>query len=346
MDKQILEERQKAINWSDYEKYGCPKCGCAISHGTGCNGGGSMPSQCFECDHKFVVLADGLRRSVIGFSEGQDEHKNDIFYYPEYEKHPREGTPKHKYVGPDLRPEYGEYYSPRGLGYDLASFVKSKEAGQRVVEMYQEVFEETEDKEKLKDLFGSTENSAWLDYRPEEPKWIQVKINYGNKRKMYALTKLISEKGNIITKEIINQALDMKWTLLNIWKYEGINIIFNMFNINTIKEVIEKAENASYSYNSIESIRNISMQNKFLYYGTFIELSKLIETYNDGFENRQALDRYKDKIICCLKLLNDYINSDSFDIGENHSDTYYSVRKNYLAEGKKVIAEMLQADFE
>ena len=82
------------------------------------------------------------------------------------------------------RPEidHPEYWSPRGIGgsaydcfvcgrkhetyydaekdqyfaADIAGFVRSKEAGQRVV-----------------DMFGGL---AYLDFRPSEPDWIQVKV--------------------------------------------------------------------------------------------------------------------------------------------------------------------------
>lgn len=346
MSEKLQEEKQIAISWSDYNKYGCPNCGCASTHNTGCQGGGTVPSQCFECEHQFVILADGMEKSTIGFGEGKDQNQENIFYYPLLTKHPREGTPKHVYVRPDLRPEYGEYYNPRGIGYDLAAFVKSKEAGQRVVEMYQEIFKEFEDKEKLKDLFGSTECSAWLDYRPNEPTWIQVKLDYGSKRRMYALTCLISTNNNIITKEIIKEALNIKWTLLNIWKYEGVNAIYSMFNFNTIKEVVGQVENVLHPCNNIKSIKGISMQNQLLYYGTFIDLLRFFEVYNDKIKNERFIEKSKERIICSLRLLNDYITSDNFDIGEDYNAPYYSVRQQYIADGKKIIAEMLQADFE
>lgn len=78
------------------------------------------------------------------------------------------------------QPDHPEYWGPRGIGgaaydcfvcgrkeetysedgkyfaADIAGFVRSKEAGQRVV-----------------DMFGGL---AYLDFRPSEPNWIQVKV--------------------------------------------------------------------------------------------------------------------------------------------------------------------------
>lgn len=77
-------------------------------------------------------------------------------------------------------PDHPEYWGPRGIGgsaydcfvcgcraetyrqngkyfaADIAGFVRSKEAGQRVVDMF--------------------DGLAYLDFRPSEPNWIQVKV--------------------------------------------------------------------------------------------------------------------------------------------------------------------------
>lgn len=74
----------------------------------------------------------------------------------------------------------GELYATRGIGLnwldcfvcqgtasgaqpDMAAFVVDKEAGERIVGMFQEA--------------GA---SAHLDYRPSEPKWVQVKVGACN----------------------------------------------------------------------------------------------------------------------------------------------------------------------
>lgn len=79
--------------------------------------------------YRFCNLADDLDISDIGF--GAEQFK------------PKAGTPPatvfaHKYVRPDLRPDPNsdaEFWIPRGVGYDLSGFVKSKEAGARIVNL-------------------------------------------------------------------------------------------------------------------------------------------------------------------------------------------------------------------
>ena len=108
---------------------------------------------------------------------------------PELQKHPRKGIPWHPYDFPDPRPEYGEYWSPRGIGYDLSGFVQSKKAGERLLEMVKEVL----NKEKP---------DSWLDWRESEPKWIQFKFQK-NEFDLEKLDRLVVENGRIITKEIL-----------------------------------------------------------------------------------------------------------------------------------------------
>lgn len=42
---------------------------------------------------------------------------------------------------PDPRPEYGEYWNPRGISYDLSGFVQSKKVRERLLEIVKEVLE-------------------------------------------------------------------------------------------------------------------------------------------------------------------------------------------------------------
>lgn len=147
-----------AVSWSDYEKYGCVHCGCEYVHGAGFSGGGCTPVKCGKCEGYFIILANGLSISPVGFGK-----KDGTGYdYPVRTEHPRTGTPKHEYVRPDIRPPEGEYWMPRGVGYDLSGFVKCKAAGERIVKLIECVIGETP--------------KSWLDYRPKEPNWIQVKI--------------------------------------------------------------------------------------------------------------------------------------------------------------------------
>ena len=94
------------------------------------------------------------------------------------------------YVAPDERPEEGEYWTSRGIGYDLSGFVKSKKAGERLLRMVKLVLETDEPK-------------SWLDYRESEPNWIQFKFQ----KEEFDLEKLDSlVTDGIITLEILKES--------------------------------------------------------------------------------------------------------------------------------------------
>lgn len=179
-----------AISFSDYQKYGCPHCGCDFAVGGNVSGGGTTTGTCEECGTTFVLLADGLTKSRIGYGTGKkDANGKDIFEYPERQEHPRKGTPAHKYEWPDPRPEYGEYWHSRGIGYDLSGFVKSKKAGERLLGM-------------VKEVLGKEKPETWLDWREYEPKWIQFKFQ-SSEFDLEKLDKMSRENNGILTKEIL-----------------------------------------------------------------------------------------------------------------------------------------------
>ena len=94
----------------------------------------------------------------------------------------------HNKNGCDVRPEHGEYWSPRGIGYDLSGFVKSKRAGERIHEI-------------VKKVLGKEKPKSWLDYRENEPTWIQYKLHPEefNLEQIYIKTK----DSGILTEEIL-----------------------------------------------------------------------------------------------------------------------------------------------
>ena len=152
-----------AVNWRDVRAWGCPYCG-RHTHVHSNEYLGSSLLICNGCGKGFVMLGDGITKSQIGVGSG------DNISYPAMVDHPRAGMPP--LPRPDIHPEY---FSSRGIGSEfgtacfvcgqggntlysnIAAFVKSKEAGQRVVEMFDNV-------------------GVRLDYREFEPDWIQVKI--------------------------------------------------------------------------------------------------------------------------------------------------------------------------
>jgi hypothetical protein len=181
--------KQKAISWEDFENYGCVNCGCEFAYSQGVQDTLTNPVECGECKTNFVILSSGVVRSSIGFSLPRKPGMSQEVYYPFLEVHPRKGTSKRPYVRPDIRPETGgEYFEPRRPGYDLAGFVKCKQAGERIVAMFAGAL--------------GKEPKTYLDYREKEPDWIQVKVHKeeADVDKLYELTK---ETG-IITAEIIS----------------------------------------------------------------------------------------------------------------------------------------------
>ena len=94
---------------------------------------------------------------------------------------------------PSVRTEDGIHY--RGAYYscqpDMASFVESQKAGQRVVE-----------------LFNTEGSKAFLDFRPSEPKWVQVKVGACEQHlpRLQRLRELTGTSGTI-TREMIQEAL-------------------------------------------------------------------------------------------------------------------------------------------
>lgn len=173
-----------AVNWSDYEKFGCVNCGCEYCYGQGISGGGTSPVVCGECEEHFVILADGLTESSFSFGENK--------WKPILVKHPRNGTMKHEYIRPDEPPiDGGEWWNPRGVGYDLSGFVKCKQAGERIIAMIKNIIEK--------------EPKSWLDYRKSEPNWIQVKIQSDDGFNLEKLCELCND--GIITSERLKDSL-------------------------------------------------------------------------------------------------------------------------------------------
>jgi len=229
----------KAVKQSDYEKYGCINCGCEYCY---CDSffGSEMEVICGECHESFIVVHDSLKVANVAFPKEnfngyilskEEIHRNttvlDIlsmidfsnpeireklanglglekgkegWIYPVVSPHPREGIPKHKFIRPDIRPEdgRGDYCYPRGIGYDLACFVKSKEAGERITAMINHVNED----------YNNKGFRCHLDYRENEPLWIQVKIDYPNALRAEFLANLIVENDYIITEELIRLAMN------------------------------------------------------------------------------------------------------------------------------------------
>jgi hypothetical protein len=168
-----------AVSFSEFNLYGCIYCGCEyVFNPTGISGGGGSFAQCGECGTHFYIVADGMKKSSW-------------VNCPAVQSHPRIGVLKHTFVLPDLKPaDEGEFFSPRGVGDDLAGFVKSKQAGERIIKMFESVL-----RRPVK---------TYLDYRKHEPTWIQVKVQKEDcdLEKLCKLT-----KDGIITIDKIKQSI-------------------------------------------------------------------------------------------------------------------------------------------
>lgn len=270
-----------AISSSDFERFGCVNCGCDFSYNPGpVSGNGTFPAKCGECGTEFVILADGLKESGIGFGTGT----SDVYTYPKLQAHPRKGISKHKFVRPDIRPEngIGEFCKSRGVGYDLACFVKSKEAGKRIVDMFDKIFEERKGTHKDCECFVCGKAPAWLDYRPSEPLWIQVKIQYckDHEKNINVLSQLISEDG-IITEEKIRMAMNIDWNFENTWKYDIRHKVYNAtssrFTKLLLKKEFEKLDEYKESSINFDFEWNGNVLAQFQTLGCFLQVDSLMK---------------------------------------------------------------------
>ena len=97
------------------------------------------------------------------------------------------------YVAPDSKPEVGEYWRSRGVGYDLSGFVVSKLAGERLTRL-------------VKYVLNTDEPLSHLDYREFEPNWIQFKFRK-EEFNLELLDKLARANDNIVNEAILRQCM-------------------------------------------------------------------------------------------------------------------------------------------
>lgn len=179
-----------AVNCEEEKLYGCPNCGCDTWIRDSCYRGDQPSGTCKSCGLHYQIFANGITKSSVGFGTNRkDMNGNTIMEYPVLISHPRKGIPSWHWEAPDLRPEYGEYWNPRGIGYDLSGFVKSKKAGERLLEM-------------VKEVLGNDSPSSWLDWREFEPEWIQFKFQK-EEFDLEKLEQMVIDNDRILNKEIL-----------------------------------------------------------------------------------------------------------------------------------------------
>lgn len=152
------------------------------------------------------------------------------------------------YVAPDSKPEVGEYWRSRGVGYDLSGFVVSKLAGERLTRL-------------VKYVLNTDEPLSHLDYREFEPNWIQFKFQK-EEFNLELLDKLARENENIVNEAILRQYMipkkrqiynffdDGKCSPSRLYKaYVKKVIPFNRADIHLKIHLINSALNCSWIWN-------------------------------------------------------------------------------------------------
>lgn len=219
IEKMHTSDVMIAITEEDYQKHGCPYCGCASSYRqpVGYMGGGKAEVVCHECHGEFtrvlnddglaqerlgkgrfginITQKDGMAVSVKDYATGETYWRSPILI-----QHPRLGKPSHPYVREDKRPSdgVGEFWNPRGATeWDCSGFIESKQAGQRLLDM-------------VKKVLGVEKPHTWLDYREDEPDWIQFKVSAKEfdvvkmEEMAEAMAKTHPDKRCILNEEILN----------------------------------------------------------------------------------------------------------------------------------------------
>ena len=106
------------------------------------------------------------------------------------------------YVAPDSKPEIGEYWRSRGVGYDLSGFVVSKLAGERLTRL-------------VKYVLNTDKPLSHLDYREYEPDWIQFKFQK-EEFNLELLDKLARVNDNVVNETILRQCFKFRKEKFNL----------------------------------------------------------------------------------------------------------------------------------
>lgn len=83
------------ISKSEYQKYGCPECGCGIfNNNKGFKTDDVTPAQCNDCQYEFLIFRNGLNISTVGFLIGKNFEGKITYNYPALKSHPRKEIKK------------------------------------------------------------------------------------------------------------------------------------------------------------------------------------------------------------------------------------------------------------
>lgn len=186
-----------SITNEEFDLFGCPNCGCDSAQGGNSSGCGRCRGTCRNCQLGFEIRSaeitdnnDVSRFGTVAYHNRKGENGRSIMETAFIIPHPRIGIPAWIWEPEDIRPGEGEYWSSRGASdWDVSGFVRTKQAGERILAMVHEVLD-------------TEECTTFLDFRPREPNWIQFKFHASE----FDVNKLddLTPHG-IITKEIIQQ---------------------------------------------------------------------------------------------------------------------------------------------
>ena len=345
MEKERLQketEVEVVYSMDSYKEFGCIKCGCDTAKLQDVYIQGEyLPGKCSECGEYFVILAGkcleiAKKGNVIAGG----------FDRVILAEHPRKGIKKHEYQVKDLRPELGEYYTPRGIGsFYSYGFVKSIAAAERIIEMFDEFKGEIEDKEKLNSVFSSC--SAWIPKKQGDLNEVKLEFDFNIKAepKLNALHEFIRENNYVIDKVILKKVLDMKLTLPNIWKYKALYETSGIFDEYSIKKYFEifLERKQSYSYLEKQKVFENNMQYHIMAFVTFSEVSIKLEEYEIYIQMGENANRYlKQK---CEENIRNLLKNFEMFIDFNHLkiDKKTGVK---VENAKNLLKELLAADME
>ena len=179
-----------AVNVDEEKLWGCPNCGCDTWVMDNFFRSDQVSGKCRHCGLHYQIVANGCKPEVRFGTGRKDSEGKDIMEAAILIKHPRIGIEAWHWELPDIKPDNGEYWSSRGLGYDLSGFVKSKQAGERLQQM-------------VKEVLNKEEPLSYLDYRECEPTWIQFKFQK-QEFNLEELERLAKENDNIVTIDILS----------------------------------------------------------------------------------------------------------------------------------------------
>lgn len=132
----------------------------------------------------------------------------DGFVYPCVINHPREKISSHEYEGiaTKTKDDKGYFCVPVNLDRDLVCDVKSKEDGQKITKMINDIG----------DKFGDFR--CQLNYDKCDDNFSQIIIKFQDDLRAALLAKLIQDNSNVITKDIVMQSLTQDIDFETFWK--------------------------------------------------------------------------------------------------------------------------------